>query len=196
MEQAKFANWLIVSILFSCVVGCGGNPNTKVAKEKEEPIKAVPSVPTEVKNEQAKALPTNSENVLEAWGEQYASKLGDEEIRGFVDSWKASYGDIDNDGDQDAIGIYYMSEGGNAVFNQVSVFKNTDGVLTYNTTLAMGNTGQWIIDSVLSVSPRKIVSLITVWNPDDAHCCPEGGTQQLVISYSDNELSIPDKMKN
>ena len=71
----------------------------------------------------------------------------------------------------------------------MTVFENDKGVLLYRATSELGVTGDWMIDSILSVEPGSITASASVWLNNDAQCCPTG-SGYMKIAYKNGKLII------
>lgn len=83
---------------------------------------------------------------------------------------KIAMGDIDGDGDEDAVVILVSSGGGSGAFFEMAVMLNDKGKPKYLTGEELGDRVK--INFVRVLSDRSILLDIVVHGPEDGMCCP------------------------
>ena len=86
-------------------------------------------------------------------------------------------GDLDRDGNDDAVAIVGIWEGGNIVFSYLTAFRNDGGVPVHVASVLLGAKigidSITISDGIVTVQTRQL-------GPDDANCCP---SQDVLLRY-------------
>lgn len=83
---------------------------------------------------------------------------------------KIAFGDVDGDGDEDAVVILVSSGGGSGAFFEVAITLNDNGKPRYLTGEFLGDRVK--INSVKILSDRSILLDMVVHGPNDGMCCP------------------------
>ena len=102
---------------------------------------------------------------------------GASELYVSIDSEKPIFGDLDNDGINEAASIAYWSGGGSGTWRELVILKNKDGYPIFVTSKDLG--GGTIINS-LTVDSGVITLDMNIHGPEDAMCCP---TLKKVAQY-------------
>ncbi|OFW53668.1 MAG: hypothetical protein A2163_08450 [Actinobacteria bacterium RBG_13_35_12] len=97
---------------------------------------------------------------------------------------KIAFGDLNNDGKEDAVVIVTINGGGSGDFRELAIMGNQDGNPTYLTSKELGD--RVIINSVSIQLGIITINMIT-HGPNDAMCCP---TKEELVRYklSGNQL--------
>ncbi len=87
-----------------------------------------------------------------------------------LDEEKIAMGDVDGDGDIDAVVILMCSGGGSGNFYEVAVISNENGKPRYLTGKLLGDRIK--VNSVKVLRDGSILLDMVVHGPDDPQCCP------------------------
>ncbi len=79
------------------------------------------------------------------------------------------YGDVDGDGEDEALLIVWQSSGGSGTFNYLALFDRTDGAWRNSATTALGDRVK-VTDGALG--PDGIAVDVIEHDEDDPACCP------------------------
>lgn len=94
------------------------------------------------------------------------------------------YGDLNSDGEEDAVVILVSNFGGSGVFVELAVMINDKGNPLYLDSEILGDR---IIINSITIESSEIILDIVIQGPDDALCCP---TLEKIVRYkiSGNKL--------
>jgi hypothetical protein len=91
---------------------------------------------------------------------------------------EAAWGDLDGDGDLEAVTVVYVSGGGSGTFRYLVVYDEVDGLPIQLASTILGDRVK--IDG-LAVDEGRAVLAVTTHGPDDPMCCP---TMEDTMTYS------------
>ncbi len=113
----------------------------------------------------------------------------DERITASIYNGKIAFGDLNNDGKEDAAVIVTISGGGSGNFRELAIMENQEGSPINLTSVDLGD--RVIINSITIESGIITLDMITQ-GPNDPSCCP---TQKEVIKYKllNNQLEKLDE---
>ncbi len=176
-KQLLFLSLLIIAPF--AISSCSEGTEEEIAESSEQPSHVPvtaeegyeleePSATEEedVEGGDPEPLPVSSD-VMASWGEDFAEQSG-----GFLDTWNAYAGDVNNDGVVDSIGLFSISPGGNAVNQYAAVFIGTESGLTFDAVAEIGASGVLMVENITSVEEGTIFGEAMLWTEEDAHCCP------------------------
>lgn len=89
-----------------------------------------------------------------------------------------TFGDVNEDGLQDAVVILSTNLGGSGIFSSIAVLENKDGKHEFIDTAELGD--RVLINSIKIENGAIILDLV-IHGPNDALCCP---TQAVVKTYN------------
>ena len=79
------------------------------------------------------------------------------------------YGDVDGDGDDEALVIVWQSSGGSGTFNYIALVDEVDGAWRNTATTALGDRVK-VTDA--SIGPKGVEVNVIEHDEDDPACCP------------------------